>query len=165
MRKRAAGLGGCPSPCGAGRLLCRISKSKPLPGSQAATSEPRSSERSVRASRLSLSPSERQGLVDFGGFRHDLFCQTRLSDVDPEWTTPSSPRSVHYLSLAPGSCPRLDPGTRPSRRAPVRVLSSESYVLGASVLVHEITYLSDSYRHQLGNTEPQVGNINTHQMV
>jgi signal transduction histidine kinase/ligand-binding sensor domain-containing protein len=52
---------------------------------------------------LSLSPSERQVQVDFGGFRHDLLYQTRLSGVDPEWTPASSSRSVHYLSLAPGS--------------------------------------------------------------
>jgi signal transduction histidine kinase/ligand-binding sensor domain-containing protein len=52
---------------------------------------------------LSLSPSERQVQVDFGGFRHDLSYQTRLSSVDHEWTPPSSSRSVHYLSLAPGS--------------------------------------------------------------
>jgi len=52
---------------------------------------------------LSLSPSERQVQVDFGGFRHDLLYQTRLSGIDHEWTPPSSSRSVHYLSLAPGS--------------------------------------------------------------
>jgi ligand-binding sensor domain-containing protein/two-component sensor histidine kinase len=52
---------------------------------------------------LSLSPSERQVQVDFGGFRHDLLYQTRLSGIDQDWTPPSSARSVHYLSLAPGS--------------------------------------------------------------
>jgi ligand-binding sensor domain-containing protein/two-component sensor histidine kinase len=52
---------------------------------------------------LSLSPSERQVQVDFGGFRHDLLYQTRLSGVDPDWTPPSSSRSVHYLSLASGN--------------------------------------------------------------
>jgi signal transduction histidine kinase len=57
----------------------------------------------VEPAALSLSPSERQVQVDFGGFRHDLFYQTRLSGVDREWTPPSSSRSVHYLSLAPGS--------------------------------------------------------------
>ncbi len=51
---------------------------------------------------LSLSPSQRQVQLDFGGFRHDLLYQTRLSGVDPDWTPPSSSRSVHYLSLAPG---------------------------------------------------------------
>jgi len=51
---------------------------------------------------LSLSPSQRQLQIDFGGFRHDLLYQTRLSGVDPDWTPPSSSRSVHYLSLAPG---------------------------------------------------------------
>jgi signal transduction histidine kinase/streptogramin lyase len=51
---------------------------------------------------LSLSPSERQLQVDFGGFRHDLLYQTRLSGVDRDWAPPSSSRSVHYLSLAPG---------------------------------------------------------------
>jgi signal transduction histidine kinase/ligand-binding sensor domain-containing protein len=57
----------------------------------------------VEPAALSLSPSERQLQVDFGGFRHDLVYQTRLSGVDREWTLPSSSRSVHYLSLAPGS--------------------------------------------------------------
>jgi len=57
----------------------------------------------VEPAALSLSPSERQVQVDFGGFRHDLSYQTRLSGVDREWTPPSSSRSVHYLSLAPGS--------------------------------------------------------------
>src|SRR6185503_18097471 len=57
----------------------------------------------IEPAALSLSPSERQLQVDFGGFRHDLLYQTRLSGVDPEWTRPSSSRSVHYLSLAPGS--------------------------------------------------------------
>jgi hypothetical protein len=57
----------------------------------------------IEPAALSLSPSERQVQVDFGGFRHDLLYQTRLSGVDPEWTPPSSSRGVHYLSLAPGS--------------------------------------------------------------
>lgn len=57
----------------------------------------------VEPAALSLSPSERQVQVDFGGFRHDLLYQTRLSGVDPEWTPPSSSRIVHYLSLAPNS--------------------------------------------------------------
>jgi len=52
---------------------------------------------------LSLSASERQVQVEFGGFRHDLLYQTLLSGVDQDWTAPSSSRSVHYLSLAPGS--------------------------------------------------------------
>jgi signal transduction histidine kinase/ligand-binding sensor domain-containing protein len=52
---------------------------------------------------LSLSPSERQVQVDFGGFRHDLLYQTRLSGVDGDWTRPSPSRSIHYLSLAPGN--------------------------------------------------------------
>ncbi len=52
---------------------------------------------------LALSPSQRQVQVDFGGFRHDLLYQTLLSRVDRDWTPPSSLRSVHYLSLAPGS--------------------------------------------------------------
>ena len=52
---------------------------------------------------LSLSPSERQLQVDFGAFRHDLLYQTRLSGLDQDWTPASSSRSVHYLSLAPGS--------------------------------------------------------------
>ena len=52
---------------------------------------------------LSLSPAERQLQVDFGGFRHDLLYQTRLSGLDRDWTPPTSSRSVHYLSLASGS--------------------------------------------------------------
>jgi signal transduction histidine kinase/ligand-binding sensor domain-containing protein len=52
---------------------------------------------------LSLSAAERQLQVDFGGFRHDLLYQTRLSGLDPDWTPPTSSRSVHYLSLAPGN--------------------------------------------------------------
>ena len=52
---------------------------------------------------LSLSPSERQLQVDFGGLRHDLLYQTRLSGLDRDWTPPSSSRSVHYLSLAPAA--------------------------------------------------------------
>jgi ligand-binding sensor domain-containing protein/signal transduction histidine kinase len=52
---------------------------------------------------LSLSPSERQVQVDFGGFHHDLLYQTRLSGVGGDWTRPSPSRSVHYLSLAPGN--------------------------------------------------------------
>ncbi len=52
---------------------------------------------------LSLSPAERQLQVDFGGFRHDLLYQTRLSGLDRDWTPPTPSRSVHYLSLASGS--------------------------------------------------------------
>ena len=52
---------------------------------------------------LSLSPSQRQVQVDFGGFRQDLLYQTLLSGVDRDWTPLSPSRSVHYLSLAPGS--------------------------------------------------------------
>ena len=51
---------------------------------------------------LSLSSSQRQVQVDFGGFRSDLLYQTRLSGVDPDWTAPSPSRTIHYLSLAPG---------------------------------------------------------------
>jgi ligand-binding sensor domain-containing protein/signal transduction histidine kinase len=51
---------------------------------------------------LSLSSSERQLQVDFGGLRHDLLYQTRLSGIDRDWSPPSSARRVHYLSLAPG---------------------------------------------------------------
>jgi signal transduction histidine kinase len=51
---------------------------------------------------LSLSSSERQLQVDFGGLRHDLLYQTRLSGIDRDWSPPSSSRRVHYLSLAPG---------------------------------------------------------------
>ncbi len=52
---------------------------------------------------LPLASSQRQVQVDFGGFRHDLRYQTLLSGVDRDWTPPSTSRSVHYLSLAPGS--------------------------------------------------------------
>ncbi|MBI3695798.1 MAG: hypothetical protein HY238_13285 [Acidobacteria bacterium] len=52
---------------------------------------------------LSLGANERQVQVEFGGFRHDLLYQTRLSGVDQDWTPPSASRSVHYLSLAAGS--------------------------------------------------------------
>jgi signal transduction histidine kinase len=51
---------------------------------------------------LSLSSSDRQLQVDFGGLRHDLLYQTRLSGLDRDWTPPSSSRRVHYRSLAPG---------------------------------------------------------------
>src|SRR5262249_46353863 len=57
----------------------------------------------VEPAALSLSSSERQVQVDFGGFRHDLLYQTLLSGVDRNWMPPSTSRSVHYLSLAPGS--------------------------------------------------------------
>jgi signal transduction histidine kinase len=66
-------------------------------------SQPISDLGDVEPTALSLSPSERQLLVEFGGFRHDLLYQTRLSGIDHDWTPPSSERSVHYLSLAPGS--------------------------------------------------------------
>lgn len=52
---------------------------------------------------LPLEAHERQLQVEFGGFRHDLLYQTRLSGIDRDWTPPSPSRSVHYLSLAPGS--------------------------------------------------------------
>jgi signal transduction histidine kinase/ligand-binding sensor domain-containing protein len=57
----------------------------------------------VEPAPLSLAPSERQLQVEFGGFRRDLLYQTRLSGVDADWTAPSPERTVHYLSLAPGS--------------------------------------------------------------
>lgn len=62
---------------------------------------------------LSLSPSERQVQVDFGGFRHDLLYQTLLSGVDRDWTPPSSSRSINYLSLSPGSYELLVRGVTP----------------------------------------------------
>jgi hypothetical protein len=52
---------------------------------------------------LYLSPSQRRLEVEFGGFRHDLLYQTRLSGVDADWTALSGTRRVDYLSLAPGS--------------------------------------------------------------
>ena len=51
---------------------------------------------------LDLAPSQRRLQVEFGGFRHDLLYQTRLSGVEPDWTPASASRSVDYLSLAPG---------------------------------------------------------------
>lgn len=51
---------------------------------------------------LSLDSSERRLQVEFGGFRHDLLYQTRLSGVDPDWTPPSASRTVDYASLGPG---------------------------------------------------------------
>lgn len=56
----------------------------------------------AKPAELALAPSERQLQVDFGGFRHDLLYQTRLSGLERDWTPPSSSRRVHYLSLAPG---------------------------------------------------------------
>jgi signal transduction histidine kinase/ligand-binding sensor domain-containing protein len=69
---------------------------------------------------LSLSASQRQVQVDFGGFRHDLLYQTRLSGVDADWTAPSRSRSVHYLSLAPGSYELLIRGLTPEAIASAR---------------------------------------------
>jgi signal transduction histidine kinase len=51
---------------------------------------------------LHLAPSQRRVQIEFGGFRHDLLYQTRLSGVDQDWTSSSTSRSVDYLSLAPG---------------------------------------------------------------
>jgi signal transduction histidine kinase/ligand-binding sensor domain-containing protein len=79
----------------------------------------------VEPAPLSLSASQRQVQVDFGGFRHDLLYQTLLSGVDADWTAPSRTRSVHYLSLAPGSYELLiralaPEGTASARPARVR---------------------------------------------
>lgn len=57
----------------------------------------------VEPQELSLESVERQVLVQFGGFRHDLLYQTKLSGIDADWTAPSTARSVHYLALAPGA--------------------------------------------------------------
>jgi signal transduction histidine kinase/ligand-binding sensor domain-containing protein len=57
----------------------------------------------VEPAALELSSAERQLQVEFGGFRHDLLYQTRLSGVVPDWTALSASRDVHYISLAPGS--------------------------------------------------------------
>jgi signal transduction histidine kinase len=51
---------------------------------------------------LDLAYSQRRLQVEFGGLRHDLLYQTRLSGVDPEWTASSASRNVDYLSLGPG---------------------------------------------------------------
>ena len=62
---------------------------------------------------LHLSPSQRRLEVEFGGFRHDLRYQTRLSGVDAGWSALSGTRSVDYLSLAPGSYELLIRATSP----------------------------------------------------
>jgi ligand-binding sensor domain-containing protein len=49
---------------------------------------------------LSLSASERQLQVDFGGFRHDLAYQTRLSGIDRDWTV-ASPRAASTICRWP----------------------------------------------------------------
>jgi hypothetical protein len=55
-----------------------------------------------RLPEFALAWSEREMQVDFGGFRHDLLYQTKLSPADQDWSAPSTSTSVHYLSLAPG---------------------------------------------------------------
>ena len=52
---------------------------------------------------LHLSSSERRVQVDFGGLRHDLRYQTRLTGVDRDWSAPSSLRTIQYLSLGAGT--------------------------------------------------------------
>jgi ligand-binding sensor domain-containing protein/signal transduction histidine kinase len=63
--------------------------------------------------RLSLASSQRQVMVEFGGFGHDLRYQTLLSGVDPGWSAPSSVRNV-FLSLTPGDYELLIRGVSPS---------------------------------------------------
>ncbi|MBI3683161.1 MAG: hypothetical protein HY235_22545 [Acidobacteria bacterium] len=103
--------------------------------------------------RLSLSPSERQLQVDFGGFRHDLVYQTLLSGVDKGWTPPSSSRSVHYLSLAPGSyelliravTPEGSTSSRPARvrfRIAAPVWQRWWFLLAAAAMLAGLTYAS-----------------------
>jgi signal transduction histidine kinase/ligand-binding sensor domain-containing protein len=52
---------------------------------------------------LFLGPSERQVQVGYGGFRHDLLYQKRLSGLDPDWALPSRSVDASYPWLAPGS--------------------------------------------------------------
>jgi ligand-binding sensor domain-containing protein/signal transduction histidine kinase len=73
---------------------------------------------------LSLESSQRQLMVEFGGFRHDLRYQTLLSGVDPGWSVPSTVRNI-FLSLNPGVYELLIRGVSPdgsigSRPARVR---------------------------------------------
>jgi signal transduction histidine kinase/ligand-binding sensor domain-containing protein len=111
----------------------------------------------VEPALLALSPSERQVQVDFGGFRHDLLYQTRLSGVDAEWTPPSSSRSVHYLSLAPGSyelsiravTPEGHSSSHPARVSfrIARPLWQRSWFLGlAALAVAAAAHVSYRYR-------------------
>lgn len=62
---------------------------------------------------LSLASSQRQLMVEFGGFRHDLRYQTLLSGVDSGWSTPSTARNV-LLSLPPGAYELLIRGVAPN---------------------------------------------------
>jgi signal transduction histidine kinase/streptogramin lyase len=111
----------------------------------------------VEPAALSLSPSERQLQVEFGGFRQDLLYQTRLSGIDPDWTSPSSSRSVHYLSLAPASYElsirAVTPeGTSSSRPAQVRFRIAPPFwqrwwFLGlAALAVTAVAYTFHRYR-------------------
>ncbi len=76
--------------------------------------------------RLSLESYQRQLMVEFGGFGHDLRYQTLFSGVDTGWSAPSSVRTV-FLSLTPGDYELLIRGVSPSGSAgskPARVLVS-----------------------------------------
>ncbi len=106
---------------------------------------------------LSLSPSERQLQVDFGGFRHDLLYQTRLSGVDRDWTPSSSSRSVHYVSLAPGShelairavTPEGAISSRPARvrfRIAAPVWQRWWFLLLSATAVAGVVYAAHRYR-------------------
>ncbi|MBL8214109.1 MAG: hypothetical protein JNK87_25535 [Bryobacterales bacterium] len=77
----------------------------------------------LEPARLSLETSQRQILVEFGGFRHDLRYQTLLSGVDAEWSAPSTVRNV-FLSVTPGVYELLIRGVSPDGTAgsrPARV--------------------------------------------
>jgi len=62
---------------------------------------------------LSLASSQRQLMVEFGGFRHDLRYQTLLAGVNAEWSAPSTVRNV-FLSLTPGAYELLVRGVSPN---------------------------------------------------
>ncbi|MBI4906933.1 MAG: hypothetical protein HY820_25115 [Acidobacteria bacterium] len=75
---------------------------------------------------LSLASWQRQVMVEFGGFRHDLRYQTWLTGVDSDWSAPSTVRNV-FLSLTPGAYQLLIRGVSPNGvvgSRPARVLFS-----------------------------------------
>jgi len=111
----------------------------------------------VEPAPLSLSPSQRQVQVDFGGFQHDLLYQTRLSGVDRDWTPPSTSRNIHYLSLAPGAyelsiravSPEGSMSSRPARvrfRIAVPVWQRWWFLLLSAASVAGMAYAVHRYR-------------------
>jgi ligand-binding sensor domain-containing protein/signal transduction histidine kinase len=111
----------------------------------------------VEPAELSLSPSQREVQVDFGGFRHDLHYQTRLIGVNRDWTPPSASRSAHYLSLASGSyelliravAPEGSVSPRPARvrfRIAAPVWQRWWFLLLSAAAVAAIVYVAHRYR-------------------